>query len=257
MLEAYTLFSGSSGNCIFVSDGDTSILIDAGKSQRAIQTALCSLGRGLDKISAIFLTHEHSDHTCGLEVISKTYGIPVHITYPSYSNLVKADTFLSKCAEVHDVIYQVECGNLTIKSFPIPHDSAQNVGYIISNGESTLGIATDMGYVTERIASELSTCHKVIIESNHDIEMVKKGPYPPYLKERILSKNGHLSNEICAKLCVYLAECGIDQITLAHLSRENNTPDLAFDTSKKALDEAGHNVILRVAGPNTIVKAID
>ncbi len=256
MLEAYTLFSGSSGNCIFVSDGETSILIDAGKSQRAIKTALCSLGRELASVSAIFLTHEHSDHTSSLEVISKTYGIPVHITYPSYSDLVKEGTFLCKCAQVHDVIYQVKCGNLTIKSFPVPHDSEQNVGYIISNGETTLGIATDMGYVTERIASELSACHKVIIESNHDVTMVKKGPYPPHLKERILSKRGHLSNDICAKLCVYLAECGIDQITLAHLSKENNTPDIAYNTSKKALDEAGHSVILRIAGPDTIVKAI-
>lgn len=257
MLEAYTLYSGSSGNCIFVRNGSTCILIDAGRSQRAIQTALSSLGADLDSVSAIFLTHEHNDHTKGLDVISKTYKIPVHITYPSYAELVKADTPLCECAQVHDVIYQVECGDLTIKSFPIPHDSAQNVGYIISNGEFTLGIATDMGYVTTKIAEELSKCNKVIIESNHDIEMVKKGPYPKFLKDRILSNHGHLSNEICAKLCVYLAECGIDQITLAHLSRENNTPDLAYTTSKNALEQAGYNIILRIAGPETIVKAID
>ena len=257
MLEAYTLYSGSGGNCIFVSDGETSILIDAGKSQRAIQTALCSLGRGLESVSAIFLTHEHSDHTSGLEVISKCHRIPVYITAPSYANLVKADSCLSRVAQPQDVVYQVECGELKIRSFPIPHDSAQNVGYIITKGEESVGIATDMGYVTERIASELSLCKWVVLESNHDVEMLKKGPYPYSLKQRILSKGGHLSNELCAKLCVHLAECGVEQITLAHLSRENNTPDLAYNTSKKALEETGHNIILRVAGADTIVKVID
>ena len=256
MLEAYTLFSGSSGNCILICDENTCILIDAGKSQRAIQTALCSLNKSLDNISAIFLTHEHKDHTHGLEVISKNYKIPVHITYPSYSDLVKEDTCLCRCSQVHDVIYEVRCGSLSIKSFPIPHDSAQNVGYIISNGRETIGIATDMGYVTERIATELSFCQRVIIESNHDIEMVKKGPYPKFLKDRILSNHGHLSNEICAKLCVYLAECGVYQITLAHLSRENNTPSLAYDTSRVALDKADKKeVILKVASPDQIVRA--
>lgn len=257
MLEAYTLYSGSSGNCILVKSKESAILFDAGKSARAIQTALASVNLDISKISAIFVTHEHGDHTGGLEMISKKYRIPVHITAPSYANYVKAGTFLSQVSVVHDVVYGARAGDLKITSFPIPHDSAQNVGYIIETDKGDkIGIATDIGFVTEDIVKNLTGCQAVIVESNHDIKMVKSGPYPAFLKERILSKQGHLSNEECAELCVHLAKNGTKLITLAHLSRENNTPLLAFTNTKDALNKAGlENICLRVASPESVVCA--
>lgn len=258
MIQAYTLFSGSSGNCIYVRDEKTEILIDAGRSCSLIQGALYSLGTCLENISAIFVTHEHSDHIKGLEIISKKFKIPVHMTYPSYAGGVRADSFLAGCTSVHDVVYEVKCGTLCVKSFPIPHDSEQNVGYLIESADEAFGIATDIGHLTNTIVNALIKCQKIIVESNHDIKMLKAGPYPSFLKKRILSSLGHLSNEDCARLCVYLCQNGVKSITLAHLSKENNTPALAFDAVRSALDlNHFENVPLRVAMPENTVCATE
>lgn len=258
MISAYTLFSGSSGNCIYIKHKDTEILIDAGKSCGAIEKALNSLGTSLCNISAIFLTHEHSDHTSALEMISKKHGIIVNMTSPSYENLVKGGTFLERYADMQSVVYEKKIGTLCVNSFPVPHDSKQNVGYLISSPSSTFGVATDIGHLTVTIGDSLSQCKQVIVESNHDIRMLENGPYPPYLKERILSPNGHLSNDSCARFASYLCDHGVRQLTLAHLSKENNTPELAFRTTRSALDGYGfENVALKVASPDKIVCATD
>ena len=246
----YTLFSGSSGNCTYIKGEQAQILIDAGCSARAIEQALMQLGSSLEKIDDIFITHEHSDHTGGLEIISKKYNIPVHFTYPSYDKAVREKTFLKRSAIRHDSEFEKEVGDLKIKSFRIPHDSAYNVGYVISCGGIRLGSATDIGHVTEEIAYALRGCKYVILEANHDIEMLKNGPYPPFLKERILSENGHLSNKNTARLSCYLSENGTEQITLAHLSRENNTPSLALDTVCELLTKNNLSLDVAVASPS-------
>ena len=249
-MQIYTLFSGSSGNCVYVKDKNTEILIDAGKSAGAIEKSLTALNSSLYGIKAIFLTHEHSDHTAGLEIISKKHHVPVHITEPSYKYLSSL-TYLPSCAKRHDIRYETQVGSLRIRSFEIPHDSYQNVGYVIENEEGEkLGIATDMGHITEEILSSLIGCNYAIIESNHDTGMVKSGPYPFFLKERILSDRGHLCNEECARLALHLAENGVKAIALAHLSRENNTPERAFSVTQSALCEGGFSHIdLKVASP--------
>lgn len=258
MLSVYTLFSGSGGNCIYVKADDTEILIDAGKSCAATEKALNSLGTSLSNIKEIFITHEHSDHTAGLEVISKTYKIPVHITAPSYDKCIKSGTHLERVAMREDIAYEQSNGALSIKSFPVPHDSVQNVGYIISAGEEKLGIATDIGHITATVAESLSLCQRVIVESNHDIKMVENGPYPRFLKERILSNSGHLSNIKCANLCAYLCDKGVKEVTLAHLSRENNLPKLAYETVKSHLTECGfEDCALKVAFADIAVCATD
>ena len=221
MLSAYTLFSGSSGNSIYVNDGKTEILIDAGKSAAAIEKSLTGLGTSLRRINAIFITHEHTDHTSGLEVISKKYQIPVYMTAPSYDNYVRGGSYLQRMAHRTEVELCQSIGTLSVSSFPIPHDSAQNVGYIIKSEDDSLGIATDIGYITSVIADRLCLCKHVIVESNHDIKMVEEGPYPRFLKDRILSKGGHLSNDRCAELCAYLCDHGVEDITLAHLSADH------------------------------------
>ena len=250
-MQIYTLFSGSGGNSVYVRDGSTELLIDAGKSAGAIEKSLSALNSSLSNIKAVLLTHEHSDHTAGLEIISKKHRIPVHMTEDSYNRLVTPSTFLFACAEKHEVRYSVKIGSLTVRSFEIPHDSAKNVGYIIESEDGErFGIATDMGYITEEIQCALSGCVTAIIESNHDIKMLRNGPYPYFLKQRILSSGGHLCNEDCACLAVNLARSGAKSITLAHLSRENNTPDKAFDVTRALLNHCGFSSVeLKVASP--------
>lgn len=253
MITAYTLFSGSSGNSTYVTSGKTEILIDAGRSCLAIEQALNRLGTSLSNISDIFVTHEHSDHTCGLEVISKKYNIPVHFAYPSYDKGVKDGTYLKRSAIRHEILFEKRIDNVTIKSFEVPHDSAQNLGYIIDDGEDTFGSATDMGHITEALANELIKCRCALIEANHDKKMLMSGAYPQFLKNRILSPYGHLSNEHCGMLACYLAENGVKCITLGHLSKENNLPKLALDTVKNLLDSNKLTVDLSVASPDEAI----
>lgn len=248
MIKAYTLFSGSTGNCIYVKDKRTEILIDAGKSCGAIEKALNGLGTSLRRISAIYVTHEHTDHMAGLEIISKKFQIPVHITAPSCESYVRTGSYLERFAVSENVEYESTVGSLCLRSFPIPHDSTQNVGYVITSSDDSLGIATDIGHLTATIGESLADCSRVIVESNHDIKMVENGPYPGFLKKRILSPLGHLSNDKCAQLCAYLCDHGVCEITLAHLSQENNLPHLAYDTVKSFISSCGfEDVPLKVA----------
>ena len=253
MITAYTLFSGSSGNCTYVTSGKTEILIDAGRSCLAIEQALNRIGTSLANISDIFVTHEHSDHICGLEVISKKYNIPVHLAYPSYDKAIKDGTYLKRSAVRHEIIFEKIVGDVTVKSFEVPHDSAQNLGYIINDGEDTFGTATDMGHITEELANELIKCRCALIEANHDKKMLQGGPYPQFLKDRILSPSGHLSNENCARLACYLADNGVKCITLGHLSKENNMPRLALDTVNLLLEANNLSVDLSVASPEEAI----
>ncbi len=258
MISAYTLFSGSRGNSLYIKSSKTEILIDAGKSCGAIEKSLSYLGTSLKNISAIFITHEHADHTGGLEIISKKYQIPVYMTAPSYDNHVRIGSYLKRFAKRMDVEFSVTVGAISVSSFPIPHDSAQNVGYIISDGEDIFGIATDIGHLTEAVGEHLCSCKRVIVESNHDVKMVKNGPYPQHLKNRILSQNGHLSNDKCAELCAYLCDHGVEEITLAHLSQENNLPKLAYETVKNQLCACGFESIpLKIAFADITVCATD
>lgn len=256
MIQAYTLFSGSGGNSVYVKSGNDAILIDAGKSAGAIEKALCSIGTSLKSINAILITHEHSDHTGGIEIVAKKYRIPIHITAPSYPKIAYHGSFASQCAHSHEVRYELKVGSLSIKSFEIPHDSIQNVGYIITDSEGdTLGIATDMGHVTDEVKTSLCGCKTAIIESNHDRFMLVAGKYPEFLKHRILSERGHLANEDSADLCVHLAKNGTQSITLAHLSKENNTPELAMTTARELLDKNGFSFVkLGVASPCDAVR---
>lgn len=256
MITAYTLFSGSTGNSIYIKNGSDEILIDAGKSASAVDKALCQVGSGLGRISAIFLTHEHSDHTGGLEVISKKHHIPIHITAPSYPRVAYQGSFASQCAHAHEVHYEVKVGSLTVRSFVVPHDSIQNVGYIITTDEGeALGVATDIGHVTDEMKTSLCGCKTAIVESNHDKFLLVAGKYPEFLKHRILADTGHLANEDSAELCLYLAKSGTESITLAHLSRENNSPEIAHSVTRQHLDRHGYDsVALNVAMPNTVVR---
>lgn len=242
---AYSLFSGSSGNCIFLREKDTRILIDAGGSMRRIEQSLNRIGESLSEINAVFLTHEHSDHTKAIPMICKHGSVPIYCQrevakelYLSYLNedAVKA-ALLAKYIRTVNTGEEYEIGSLLISPFKTPHDSVNSQGFVV--GEGKLGIATDLGHVSREVFRYLETCDNVILESNHDLAMLWDGPYPPYLKERVASDHGHLNNEDCAEFSRHLLQKGCRSFTLFHLSEENNTPQKALDTTRAALLAAG------------------
>ena len=256
-ITAYTLYSGSSGNCVYVKTPDTEILFDAGVSARAVEKNLNEIQSSLRNIQSIFVTHEHSDHTKGLEVISKKYHIPTHMITASARALIRnPNASLLKDLYLHPSSFRVTFGNTTIQAFSTPHDSAASVGYTVEyteNGNTEkFGLATDIGHITPGLTTALLGSAAVVIEANHDVNMLFSGPYPYHLKLRIRSDRGHLSNEECAKFAKFLAENGTQHFVLAHLSKENNFAPIAESTVRTALSEF-NGIHLAVALPDTPV----
>ncbi len=238
MLSVDVLFSSSRGNSALVRCGSSQILIDCGRSARAVCTSLRELGTGIENISDIFISHEHSDHISALDRICAGCDVPVHMTEASAAARVYP---FEKNVVVHPLVYTYTAGEITVSSFPLPHDSAAHVGFVIEDSSGdTFGIATDMGHVTDEAIENLSRCRRVMIEANHDIQMLEEGYYPPFLKRRILSPRGHLSNTDCASLACTLASRGCEVIALAHLSPENNVPGIAYSEIRASLDAAGY-----------------
>lgn len=241
MARFCSLYSGSSGNCIYVEDGDDGVLIDAGVSMRRICAGLQAVGSDITRVRAVFLTHEHSDHIKALPMLFKKYEIPVFAT---------PGTVRGACAAVEGLVPArfeqmetgccAEVGGMAISSFATSHDSLESVGYRISfAGGENAAVATDLGFVDEPVMHGVQGCKMVMLESNHDIDMLRNGRYPYYLKRRILSAMGHLSNRDCAAVLPALAGTGMRHVVLAHLSADNNLPALALETATEALCAAG------------------
>ena len=226
-----SLYSGSSGNAFLIGCGEDYILIDAGRSARALCRAIAECGYDPDRALAILLTHEHSDHVSALPVFLKSHPVPVHVVAASAGRLETQGTVAPHLVR-HTPLYRVEIGPFTVTSFPTPHDSRASVGY--------------RGAIEEG----LTGCEAVIIESNHDPDMLENGTYPDDLKRRIRSDRGHLSNPDCAVLAAKLAGSGTERILLAHLSRENNTPKIAYAETLGALAE--EKTVLCVASPEEV-----
>ena len=254
--SVFTLASGSSGNSVYVKSGDVELLFDAGISKKRIETALNSLGSTLSNISAIFVTHEHSDHVSALDMLAKHYDLPIYITEASAKALLYQDKFSHAAARaiVQPCRFDVSIGRLNVRSFVTPHDSAASVGYVITDGipAHTAAIATDIGHVTPEIETALNGVETVILESNHDVNMLLSGPYSYPLKCRILSDRGHLSNDAASEFALRLCDSGTKRFLLAHLSRENNFPELALETARSLLPPS---VSISVASPDRAVLA--
>ena len=242
-----TLCSGSKGNCSLVKYRDTAILVDAGRSTKYIKTALATVGILPEQISAIFLTHSHSDHTSALKVWTSNFHTPIHASAAVCSAVEKHCGADVLCP--HPIEFEEKIGEITVRSFPTDHDSFGSVGYRFSLGETSVGIATDLGHVTDFVREGLCGCAAAVIESNHDVDMLLRGPYPPDLKQRILSRYGHLSNETGAEFARYLADRGTSRLMLAHISEINNTPELAMRASVSALSDICQKVELAVSEP--------
>jgi len=230
--------SGSGGNCMLLSHKDTHILIDAGISMRRIESSLRSLGLTVKDIGGVLITHEHSDHISGLKMLIKHHGINIFAPRTVANRLRGMLPEAEENITVLPVGTEFEFGWLKVRAFHTPHDTDESVGYRIE-GDNSFAIATDMGCVTREVLDGLLGADTVLVESNHDVNMLCDGPYPVYLKRRILSDHGHLSNEDCARLVRYLADNGTRHIILGHLSRENNRPGVAMAESGRTLMGSG------------------
>ena len=253
-----SLYSGSSGNAFLIMTPHARLLIDAGKNARALTRALDEVGCPIESIDAIFITHDHHDHTSALPVLLKHHPKPVHAVEASAQVIARgAPQYLTDCLHRHTPLFCEVVGDVTVRSFITPHDSEFSVGYRleIADGEGGIhcvGYATDLGYVTEGVKDALLGCERVVLESNHDLDMLMTGPYPYHLKERILSRYGHLANDDCAALVGELAEHGLHHLMLAHLSEHNNEPELAYNETLTALGR--DDIDLCVAAPDRTVE---
>lgn len=231
------LFSGSSGNSILVGEKDTNILIDVGMPGKSIDKELSAIGVAPNTIDGIFITHEHSDHIKGVGVLSRKYDIPVYAPSLTWQAMEgKIGAIKEKNIKLVDDKY-TELNNLIIENFPISHDAACPRGYKVHGRYKRACVATDLGYFSPEVKLALDDSDIILLESNHDIEMVKFGPYPYPLKKRILSTVGHLSNEDCGKAIVDIFKDEYKTIYLGHLSKTNNYPELAYETVVSVLRE--------------------
>lgn len=233
-----SLYSGSSGNCIYIGSDNTHLLIDVGVSMKKVVAALQEIDVKPEEIRGILITHEHSDHIGGLGVFLRKYGIPVYSTSKTleavsqYKNLGKVDLSLFHSIEPE---HSFQINDLWVKPISTWHDAADPVCYTVTDDNCKISIATDLGDYDEHIVNELSGADAMLIEANHDIRMLEVGPYPYHLKQRILGKRGHLSNERGGQLVRDLLNDHIKGIYLGHLSKENNYPELAYEAVKAEL----------------------
>ncbi len=255
MIKFCPLFSSSSGNSVYIGDRSGGVLVDVGRSAKQTDNMLNNLGIDPSMIKGILLTHEHSDHIAGLSVFAARHSIPVYAAPGTILTLKNKGVLNAKHIDnaISDAPFEI--AGLKIEPFRTSHDCADGRGYIVTgcDGMTKAAVATDTGYLTTDMLSRLTGCKLVYIESNHDIAMLKSGPYPYTLQKRILSDIGHLSNDACADALRALVNKGTTHFVLAHLSRENNTPELAFNTATSALREMGalenRDYILKVAEP--------
>lgn len=253
-MELCSIASGSSGNCIYVGTEKTKVLVDAGISKKRIVNGLLGIGVRPEDIKGIFITHEHSDHISGLGVLSRQYHIPIYGTRETLAlvrgmrQLGEMEMNLFHPIQPDEPIY---IGELRVNPFSIPHDASNPVCYTFEGEGHKAGVATDLGSYDAYIRSQLEGCEILLLEANHDINMLQVGSYPYRLKQRILGDRGHLSNDNSGRLLCDLVKSGLKYIFLGHLSKENNYPDLAYETVKYELEQNGglslENVRLWVA----------
>lgn len=257
-----SLYSGSSGNSIFVASGETKLLVEAGLSAKKIIEALCSIGEKPSDISAVLVSHEHSDHIRGAGILSRKFNLPIYASEGTWRGMEQMIGPVLECNKKVFLSYApFDIGDITVTPFPIPHDANEPVGYSFSTCGKKVTIATDIGHISMELLNNFINSDLLLLESNHDLEMLKVGPYPWPLKKRIAGEHGHLSNDAAGEVIAYMAEKGTKQFLLGHLSKENNFPELAYQTVCNALCEkklqAGTDYTLDVAHRDRVGRVIE
>lgn len=237
-----SIASGSSGNCIYVGSDNTHILVDVGISRKRIEEGLKKADLTGYDIAGILITHEHSDHIQGLGVLARRYEIPMYATKGTIDGILHSSRYLGEFNQnlFREIVIDedVEIGDLSIHPFHISHDAKEPCGYRIASKESSVAIATDMGTFDKYIVDELQGLDAILLEANHDVRMLQAGPYTYALKQRVLSDYGHLSNENSGLLLNQILHKGLKHIMLGHLSKENNMPEIAYETVKFEINVA-------------------
>ena len=261
MIEFCNLYSGSSGNCLFVRTKYTKVLIDCGTSYKKICDGLSMIGESINNIDAIMVTHEHSDHVQSLGLTSQKNNIPVYANIETWNAMPKQEQKIDKSNKnvfVNDKDFSFN--DLTIHPFSTPHDASNPCGFTIHNGKKEISIATDLGHINDSIIKELQNSSFILLESNYDPEILRVSKYPFPLKQRIAGPNGHLSNSSAGKVISMLSKKDLKQVTLGHLSKENNFPELAYQTVVEELMANNvdvNNIKINVASrvsPGNIIK---
>jgi len=236
------LGSGSQGNATLVELGETRVLVDAGIAARTLTHRLEEIGVEPSSISGVFLSHEHGDHTRGAGRFSRRHGVPVLSTVATLEALDSSPVHFDEWRRVDPGVV-VEIGPVRVEPFPVPHDAAQPMGFVLEGEGVRAGIVTDLGHATTLVVQRLRGCHLLMVEANHDDAMLRDGPYPWQLKQRVGSRLGHLSNEAAARLLEQVVDDGCRGVILGHLSEKNNTPELARKTVSRALQRVGHGSV--------------
>jgi len=233
-MKVCLLASGSKGNALLVVNGRSRLLIDAGLSARELSRRLEAVGTCPGELTGIVVSHEHIDHVRGLGVLSRRFNLPVYLHHAVAASL--ADSHRPVRVHEFDSGEELPVGDFAVRAFPVTHDAAATVGFTVTGASGKLGVATDLGVATRLVAEELRNCRVLVLESNHDEELLRDGPYPWPLKQRIRSSHGHLSNNDSAKLLENLCWEGLEGVLLAHLSETNNRPELAETAARGILD---------------------
>ncbi|SFK48360.1 Phosphoribosyl 1,2-cyclic phosphodiesterase [Lachnospiraceae bacterium KH1T2] len=261
-MKLCSIASGSSGNCIYVGTGKTNLLVDAGISGKRIEAGLAELLVDAAKIDGILITHEHSDHIKGLGVITRRYGLPIYATKGTIEAML-ATKDLAKTP--HELIHEIsadrpfELNDITINPIHISHDAADPVAYRFTSDGRSVAVMTDLGKYDEYIIDNLKGVSALLLEANHDVNMLEAGKYPYYLKQRILSDRGHLSNDTAGELTEILLSAGNDlkTVLLGHLSKENNYDKLAYETVRMEIGLSGERLMPSLADFRLMVAGRD
>ena len=262
MIRFCPVVSGSSGNSVYIGTDYTHLLIDAGVSGKAIQEGLSNIDVEGEMLDGIFITHEHSDHIKGVGVLSRRFDLPIYATEGAWNAM---ESGLGKIARKNKkIIYsgeKLKLNDLVISPFDIPHDAAEPVGYSVMAGDVKMTVATDLGHISDSVKNGIADSDVLLLEANHDIDMLKRGPYPYTLKQRILGEFGHLANENAGRLLSEITTKRLKHVFLGHLSAENNTPSLAYKSVESILYECGIKIgrdfSMEMANRHTISRCIE
>ena len=260
-----SIASGSSGNCTYVGSDCTHLLVDVGISGKRVESGLNSLGLTARDVDGILITHEHADHVAGLGVLARKYEIPIYCTQGTMEAIQGMKQLGEVAPDLFCVIKADEkftLKDLTVNPMKISHDAAQPVAYRISYGSKRVGICTDLGVFDEYTVDCLKGLDAVLIEAKHDVKMLQVGPYPYYLQQRILGDRGHLSNENSGKLLCRILHDNLKEIVLGHLSKENNLPELAYESVRMEINMGDNpyrasDFKLSVASRDTVSRVVE